>query len=40
MLQAFLNYLEEYPTTRRLAGVITEALVEQGDLTPVEEAVA
>ena len=40
MLQAFLNYLEENPATRRLAGVLTEALVEQGEIVPVEEAVA
>jgi hypothetical protein len=32
VLQAFLNYLEEFPATQRLAGVLTEALVEQGDL--------
>jgi hypothetical protein len=40
VLQAFLNYLEEYPATRRLAGVLTEVLVEQGELVPPEEAVA
>jgi hypothetical protein len=39
VLQAFLNYLEEHPATQRLADVLAEVLVEQGDLAP-EEAVA
>jgi hypothetical protein len=40
VLHAFLSYLEEHPATQRLAGVLTEVLVEQGDLATVEEAVA
>jgi hypothetical protein len=32
VLQAFLNYLEEFPATRRWADVLTQALVEHGDL--------
>jgi hypothetical protein len=40
MLQAFLTYLEEHPATQMLAGIFTEVLIEQGDLVPVEEAVA
>ena len=40
VLQAFLTYLEEHPATQALAGVFTEVLTEQGDLAPIEEAVA
>jgi len=40
VLQAFLTYLEEHPATQALAGVFTEVLIEQGDLAPLEEAVA
>jgi hypothetical protein len=40
VLHAFLNYLEEFPATRRWADVLTQALVEQGDLKAAEEAVA
>jgi hypothetical protein len=36
VLHAFLNYLEEFPATQRLAGVLAEVLVEQGDLTSGE----
>jgi hypothetical protein len=40
VLQAFLNYLEEHPATQRWADVLTEVLVEQGELKTAEEAVA
>jgi hypothetical protein len=40
VLQAFLNYLEEHPATRRWADVLTEMLVEQGELKPADSAVA